>query len=302
MAHVLGVDLGGTYLRAVVADARGTAVDERTERVGPLTASGLGKRVRGLAEELAPTGLAAVAVGLPGPVDDRGVLGPVVNAPGLSGAPVRDVLAEELDVPVLVDNDVNLAALGEQRHGSTDAADVCFIAVGTGIGMGIVVGGHILRGARGGAGELGLLPVTPSQAAAHPSDLGPLEAVAGGAGLAERWRAHTGSPASGRDVYRAAETGDPAATALLDDQASALAMAVRAVHALLDPELIVLGGGIGARVDVFERLQSLLSSQPLPSPPMQRTALGERAGVIGALEAARDLLAAVTPAATGGEL
>src|SRR5207237_376295 len=110
------------------------------------------------------------------------------------------------------------------------------------------------------AGELGWLPLAPGRVARDPHELGPLEAVAGGAGLAKRWAAHTGRRSSGRDVFAAAAAGDPAALALLDEQAEALAMGVRAVQALLDPQLIVFGGGIGARSDVFARVQSALGA------------------------------------------
>jgi glucokinase len=289
VARVFGVDLGGTYLRAAAADGGGNVVAERTEPVDGVTAQGFAVRVRQLADELCPDGPAAVAVGLPGPVGPTGEVGHVVNAPGLNGAPIRSLLQEELDVPVIVENDVNLAALGEQRRGrARGVQDVAFIAVGTGVGMGIVVGGRILRGARGGAGELGLLPLAPDRVASDLAALGPLEVVAAGAGLAARWTAHTGGPASGRDVFEAAQAADPAALSLLEEQAGALAMAVRAVQALLDPELIVLGGGMGTRHDVFARLQAALAAHGTPVPALELSALGERAGLVGALESALD--------------
>jgi glucokinase len=289
VARVFGVDLGGTSLRAAAADELGRVIAERTEPVDGLTAQGFAVRVRQLAEELCPDGPAAVAVGLPGPVGPGGQVGHVVNAPGLNGAPIRSLLQEELAVPVVVENDVNLAALGEQRRGrARGVQDVAFIAVGTGVGMGILVGGRIVRGAHGGAGELGLLPWAPNRVASDLNELGPLEIIAAGAGLAARWSAHTGEAASGRDVFTAAEAADATAVALLDEQASALAMAVRAVQALLDPELIVFGGGMGTRHDVFARVQAARAAHGTTPPAIELSALGERAGLIGALEAALD--------------
>lgn len=215
----------------------------------------------------------------------------MVNARGLNGVPVRALLQEELDAPVLVENDVTLAALGEQRRGRGRAAqDVAFVAVGTGVGMGIVAGGRIVRGARGGAGELGLLPLGPDQVGSDPRELGPLEATAGGAGLAAHWQAHTGAPATGRDVFAAASAGDAFALRLLDEQARALAMGVRAIQALLDPQLILFGGGIGTRHDVFARVQAALAAHGLPLPELQLSALRERAGVVGAIEAGLDAM------------
>lgn len=289
MAAVFGVDLGGTYLRAAAADCGGDVVTERAESVDGLTPAGFAVRVRQLADELCPDGTAAVAVGLPGPVGADGSTGHVVNAPALNSAPIRALLQEELDVPVVVENDVNLAALGEQRRGrARGLQDVAFIAVGTGVGMGIVVAGRILRGARGGAGELGMLPLGVDRVGGDLAELGPLELVAGGAGMAARWSAHTGGPASGRDVFTAAQAHEPTAQFLLDEQASALAMGVRAVHALLDPELIVFGGGMGMRPDVFTRVRAALDAHGTPPPAVELSALGERAGLVGALEAALD--------------
>ncbi len=299
--RVLGVDVGGTHLRAASADARGTVVAELCEPAGELTGPRLAARVGGLAAELCPDGPAIVVVGLPGPVAGDGEVGHMVNARGLNGVPVQALLQEELDVPVVVENDVTLAALGEQRRGRGRAArDVAFIAVGTGVGMGIVAGGRIVRGARGGAGEIGLLPLGPDRVGSDPRELGPLEAAAGGAGLAARWQAHTGRPATGRDVFVAASAGDAFALQLLDEQAAALAMGVRAVQALLDPQLIVFGGGIGARHDVFARVQAALAAHGLPLPELEQSELRERAGVVGAIEAGLDAIPSAAGLATEG--
>jgi glucokinase len=289
VARAFGVDLGGTYLRVAAAEGRDDVLTERAEPVGALTAQEFAVRVRQLADELCPGGPAAIAIGLPGPVSPSGEIGHLVNAPRLNGAPLRSLLQEELDVPVVVENDVNLAALGEQRRGrARGVQDVAFISVGTGVGMGVLVGGRVLRGAHGGAGELGLLPLAPDRVASDPAELGPLEVIAAGAGLAARWSAHTGQPASGRDVFTAAEIADAVAVELLEEQASALAMGVRAVQALLDPELILFGGGMGTRHEVFARVQAALAAHGTPPPAIELSALGERAGLIGALEAALD--------------
>lgn len=298
---VLGVDLGGTHLRVAAADARGRVYAERTERVGVLTADGFAQRMRRLVSELCPDGVSAVAIGVPAPVGADGSIGPLINLPGLNGLPLGTLARDELAAPVVVENDVNLAALGEQRRGRASVPEeLVFIAVGTGVGMGIVIGGRIVRGVRGGAGELGALPLGPDQVGDGAHTLGPLEAVAGGAGLARQWAALTGRPSDGRDVYAAAEGGDPRASALLDDQARVLAMGVRAVQALLDPDLFVFGGGIGARPDVYARVQEALAAHGIPVPELALSALGERAGVLGAVEMALDAAEASETAGVGG--
>lgn len=301
MSQVFGVDLGGTYLRAAAADDAGNVLRERAERVDGLTGAEFTSRVAELAAELCPEGPAAIAVGLPGPVADGGDIGHVVNAPGLTAAPIRSLLQEVFEVPLVIDNDVNLAALGEQRRGrARGIQDVVFISVGTGVGMGIVLGGKVFRGAHGGAGELGMLPMAPDHIASDLRELGPLELIAGGAGLAARWSSHTGEDASGRDVFDAAEEGDPRALEMLEDQAGALAMGVRAVQALIDPALVVFGGGMGTRRDVLARIEKALARHGTPPPEIEVSGLGERAGLVGALEAALDAVRTGQPIAAEG--
>jgi glucokinase len=284
----IGIDLGGTTLRVALADGDGLIAAETAEPAVGLTGPVLADRVVALATRLGAAAPVAAGLGLPAPIGEDGRVGPVVNAPGLSGEPLRTLLEARMGVPVAVENDVNLAALAEQRHGcGRGVQDLVFIAVGTGVGMGIVAGGHVIRGAAGGAGELGILPLGVDHVATDFSELGPLESVAGGAGLAARWSARTGRPATGRDVFAAAERDDPEARALLDDQAQALALGIRAVQAILDPQLVVFGGGIGARADVVARVRDVLAGHRLPTPDIAISALGERAGVVGALVAAR---------------
>jgi glucokinase len=269
---VLGVDLGATNLRVALGDER-ELVARAAEPVPP-TGAALAARVAAIARDLAGgEPIAAVGVGVPGIPEGDGFAGLIAGAAGLSGAPLRRLLGDALGAPVAIDNDVNLAALAES--GARGLDDLTFIAVGTGVGMGIVSGGRLIRGAHGAAGELGQLPVGDHVVAPF-GDLGPLEAIAGGAGLAARAR----TP-SAREVF------DAGPSALLDDQARVLASAIRAVQALLDPELIVLGGGIGCRADVADRIAAALAAHGTSPPRLERSQLGEDAGLLGALALAR---------------
>jgi glucokinase len=253
---VLGVDLGATNLRVALGDERGLVA--RAAEPVPSTGEALAARVAAIARELAGGApIVAAGVGVPGIPEGDGFAGLIAGAAGLNGAPLRRLLEDALRVPVAVDNDVNLAALAEARARSLD--DLAFIVVGTGVGMGIISGGRLVRGAHGAAGELGQLPVG-DHVVAPSGDLGPLEAIAGGAGLAAR--AHT---TSAREVF------DAGPSALLDDQARVLASAIRAVQALLDPALIVLGGGIGYRADVADRISAALAAHGTPPPPVERS-------------------------------
>jgi len=279
---VLGVDLGATNLRVALGDETGLVA--RASEPVPPTGEILAARVAEIARELAAARhaaagepIVAAGVGVPGIPDGDGFAGLIAGAAGLNGAPLRRLLADALGAPVAIDNDVNLAALAESRARGLD--DLAFIAVGTGVGMGIVSGGRLIRGAHGAAGELGQLPVG-EHVVAPPDALGPLEAIAGGAGLAAR-----AGTTSAREVF------DAGPYALLDDQARVLASAIRAVHALLDPELIVLGGGIGCRADVADRVAAALAAHGTPPPRVERSRLGEDAGLLGALARARSLVA-----------
>jgi len=287
---VLGVDLGATNLRIALGDPSGAIAARAAEPVPP-TAAALAARVAALGRALAERArvdwdaVRGAAVGVPGIPAGDGFAGMIAGAAGLAGAPLRSLLADALALPVAVENDLNLAALAEQRH--RGVPDLAFIGVGTGVGMGVVAGGRLLRGASGAAGELGHLPIALDHAVAGPDGLGPLEAVAGGAGLAARWdAARGGAGSSAHHVFAAAEAGDVAARALLADQARALAVGIRAVEALLDPALVVLGGGIGSRPDVIERVRAALEAHGRPAPPLEASALGEDAGLVGALAAA----------------
>jgi glucokinase len=268
--YVLGADLGATNLR--IAIGAGDEVVERVDARVPATGEALAQAIAAAA---ADEPIAAAAVGVPGIPEGDGFSGFIAGAAGLTGAPLRALLEDALGVPVQLENDLNLAAFAE--HSERDAGDLVFVGVGTGLGMGIVAGGRLLRGAHGAAGELGHLPYG-GRDVAGADGLGPLEAVASGAGLAARW-----GSATARDVFEAAGRGDPRARALLDDQARALTTGIRAVRALLDPELVVLGGGIGSRPDVVDRVAAL-------GVPVEASLHGEDAGLVGALRLAQGSL------------
>ena len=279
MHRVLGVDLGATNLRVALGDGDG-AILARADEPVPASGEELAARVAAVGRTLAGDTwdqVRAAGVGVPGIPAGDGFAGLIAGAAGLTGAPLRRLLEQALGVPVVLENDLNLAALAE--HHVRGVADLAFIGVGTGVGMGIVAQGALLRGATGAAGEVGHLPFG-DRLSAGADGLGPLEAVAGGAGLAARWGSGTA-----QDVFAAAARGDARARALLDDQARALATAIRAVQALLDPSLIVLGGGIGLRADVLERVRAELGPS---SPAVEASVLGEDAGLLGAVGAAED--------------
>ena len=198
----------------------------------------------------------------------------------------REILASKIDAPLLVDNDVNLAALGEQRGGvARDVATFAYLYVGAGLGMGLVVDGRVVRGARGLAGEIGYLP---SRADPTGQRHGLARAVSGfGLGPRRRDAWYTDTVAEARALLQAAEGGDAAAVEAVELAGRALGEAATAVCVVADPELLVLGGPVGSHpllVDAVRRRLDELTPAPVP---VAASALAENAPLQGALELAR---------------
>ena len=197
----------------------------------------------------------AVGVAAPGPLDaGRGLITRSSNL-GWEDVPIASMLGQRLGVPTALEDDANTAALGEWRFGAGIGADpLGYITVSSGIGGGIVAGGAIVRGARGNAGEIGHLSVDPTGPRCACGRRGDVESFAGGAALARRarqvWPRKTltdgrPSPRTASEVFQAALAGDAQATRLVDDATSALAVAIAAMAAVVDPAVIVVGGSIG---------------------------------------------------------
>jgi predicted NBD/HSP70 family sugar kinase len=300
---VVGVDLGGSKVRALLGDASGATAAGHAEDTASGDAQAVVVQLAALCREVTRAAgvgwgaVSTVAVGVPGVVADSALrLAP--NLPPFGEVNLRLALSEALGVEVVVDNDANMAARAEHRHGLGRGVDhFVFIAVGTGIGMGIVAGGSLQRGAAAAAGEIASLPVP------FGTTHRPLEEIAGGAALARRYaalRRVDSTPVRAQDVYEAAARGDAAATTVVEEQAGAIALAVLAVQSVLDPALVVMGGGIGTRRDVLDRVHARLSSLTRRPPRVETSPLGERAGVLGAVDVARDRLAAASPVGRDG--
>lgn len=293
-ACVVGVDLGGTKVRAAVSGLDGSIVAERNEATAESRDAAVLDQIARLVSELADesTGrLLAVAVGTPGVVDPRdGCLRLVPNLPGLAGVAAATELEARLGLPVSVENDVNLAALGEHWQGSrAEVRDFVFIAVGTGIGMGVVLDGELRRGSRGAAGEVGFLLVGGDPLSRAAREQGALEHFASGPGTVRRYAERTGRRAedlTAEMVLTAAESGDAAAADVVDATGRALAEGMAAIVAVLDPALVVLGGGLGSTEVVRDAVRSW-SQELMDAPvPVELSTLGSRAAVVGALRTA----------------
>ncbi len=193
-----------------------------------------------------------------------------------AGFALRDRLADALGMPVVAVNDAQAAAWGEYRHGAGQGRDLVFLTVSSGIGGGIVAGGRLLRGARGLAGSLGQLPAGGDR----------LESRASGFAIAAAARS-AGHPGDARAVFAAAREGAGWAERVLDEAAAALAEALGGLQAIVDPERVVIGGGVGLAEGYLDRVRAALSRCPERlRPGLVPALLGADAGVVGVADLA----------------
>ncbi|PZG04762.1 ROK family transcriptional regulator [Nonomuraea aridisoli] len=292
---VLTADLGATRARLAVLDLGMNVLAERAEQLpvahGPEPT--LERVVTVLGELLAAAGrdasqVCGVGVGLPGPVEHRS--GRPVNPPimpGWDGFAVPEWLRARLGAPVLVDNDVNIMALGEHWAARPAVDHLLFIKMGTGIGCGIISGGRLHRGAQGAAGDVGHIRVPASEAPCRCGNTGCLEAVAGGASMAAALR-EAGIEAHGsRDVVALMRAGDLHATRLVRQAGREVGAVMASIVNFFNPSLIVVGGDVAeAGEQVLAGVRETIYSRSLPLATqhlgIRVSALGERAGIVGA--------------------
>ncbi len=254
---VLSLDVGRQWVRAALTDLTGRVVARTASRTSASTAPAAIAQLRAAADQLAAeaeislAGVHQVVVGIPGviwPDEDHLSLAP--NLPGWATPGVITDIRRALVAPVLFENDINLAAVGEHVQGvARGVDDFVLLSVGTGVGMGVVLDGELRRGAAGLAGEIGYLALDMDAAASGRVaawGAGAFEALTSAAGILALARTAGFAEAdSAADVFAAARSGEPAAAAVVAIEARRLAHAIAAIAAVLDPQLVVLGGGIG---------------------------------------------------------
>jgi predicted NBD/HSP70 family sugar kinase len=302
---VLGIDIGAHYVRAVLADLDGQPLHDLTEQLARPHADEVLRSVGAIGERVAQwrKRIELAVVGSPGIVDPSGRIGAAPNIEAWEGALAERVLSGVLDLPVHVDNDVNLAALGERTAGAgRDAGSFAYLNIGSGLGAGIVLHGHLHRGARGAAGEIGYLPVgeDPFERGRREHG-GAMEARLSNRALvehAERLAATTCSslaaPFDVASLFEAARAGDPLGRAVVSYAARATAVCIAGLTSVVDLELVLLGGGIGIHGgELLLPEVRAATAELVPAPPEIACAeLGDRAVDVGAvavgLEIARE--------------
>jgi predicted NBD/HSP70 family sugar kinase len=306
--YVVGIDIGRAWIRVAAADLSGEIVARRDERNRARSGSALVRSVAAVAHEVVEAAgltwkqVAHTVVGGPGVFDpDSDRLRHAPNVPGWSRPGVMSELRAALPPKVALDNDANLAAVGERSYGSgRDARTFVYVSVGTGIGMGVIIDGELYRGAHGAAGEVGYLPLGEdgTRAAAGPDARrrGILEeAASADAVVRTAKRLGMEGATSAKRVFAAARGGDELALAAVDAEAQRLALVVGTVAAIVDPEFVLLGGGVGSNIDLLRPpLERRLGELTPLAPPVAEGELGQDAIVLGAvasaLDTARDLV------------
>lgn len=280
----IGLDIGGTKTLGVLTDASGAVQAQLTlpTRPGPdgvvETAMDVVLGLRGNA----PDGLWPIGIGVPGIVDTtEGVVRHAVNL-DIDGTwlPLRTELEQRLGHQVLVENDVNAAALGATALLPPGTpADLAYLSIGTGLAAGLVLDGRLRRGVHAAAGEIGHVPLDPAGAECACGQRGCLETVASGSALAAAWPTKDEQPAIA--LFRSAAAGDPRAIAVRDRFAEAVAGAVRLLCLAVDVEAVVLGGGVAQVGDPLRvAVSAALDAQAGGSGFLASLHLGERVGVV----------------------
>lgn len=283
-AFAVGLDIGGTKTEGVVVDADG-AVLASLVRATPYGAAAVVEASSAIVTELlARTGveLAAdrpVGVGIPGLVDvGSGAVKHAVNL-GIDGEwlTLGSQLSQRLDHPVVIENDVNVAALGTTPlvpAGRT--RDLAYLSIGTGLAAGLVLDGRLRRGVHGAAGEVGHLAVDPQGARCTCGQVGCLETIASGSAIEAAWPA-TDESGPATSLFRAADAGDPRAVEVVRRFAGAVATTIRVLCLTVDVESVVIGGGVAqVGAPLLRAVRTRLDEQAEESPFLASLALADR--------------------------
>jgi glucokinase len=280
---VLGIDFGGTKIALATATTSGERLrGTRIETRAPEGAEAVVRRALDAANDLlaaTPGRLVAAGVSTFGVVRGGRVrLAP--NVPGWEDLPLPEILRDGLRVPALdVDNDVNAAATAELHWGGLAGTDVgLYVNLGTGTGAALVVGGRVIPGTHGAAGEIGYFLRAPGEPA-YAAGRAPLEEYTSGSGLAARGSELLGEPVAAAGLF--GRRGEPAVAALLDDAAGEVGMTVANLATFLDPERVVVGGGMAAAFLPALRA-AIAGAVPFP-PPVEAARFIDDAPLIGAV-------------------
>jgi glucokinase len=309
----IGIDVGGTKIAAGVVDEAGKVIARRRIATAAMHPTAVVAGIVKVAQELhaAAPGATAIGIGAAGLID--GEHGIVRSAPNIKweDVPLRAMVSERMKLPVAIDNDANVAALGEAKYGAGEGyGDQIMVTVGTGVGGGIVIGGRIYRGAHGVGAELGHMIIAADNAAVCAcGNHGCLEAMASGTSIGRRARERAPEPGAaavlkraggdaaaitGELVGEAAIAGDEWATAIVAETGRWLGVGLANFVNIFDPDVIIVAGGAATGTGELllgparESMAGLIIGHAWRKPPpVLAAALGYDAGLVGAAVLAR---------------
>lgn len=309
-AYSLGIDIGGTKISTAVVNIKGEIITKtRIPTNAEKGVSEMVKRVVNAAEKtlqssnLEKNKICGVGIGVPGPVDyEKGVL---IFAPNLSGwrnVPFKKMIQQRINLPVYLENDANAAALGEKLFGSgRDVNNLVYITISTGIGAGVIINGKLYQGSTGTAGEVGHMTIDINGPLCECGNRGCFEALASGNAVAREMREMLSSGKSSvitkwveeikevkaEHVFKAAREGDVSAKKIVEKTCRYLAAGIGNVINLLNPELIIIGGGVSNAWDVIrgpvmKELKKRAFKPNLDAVKVICSKMGDDIGVLGA--------------------
>jgi glucokinase len=284
--EVIAVDVGGTSIRAAAVDLGGVVRREHVRDTpvadGP---DAVVAAVRAAARAVAAAETVAAGVVVPGVVDAAAGIARYATNLGWRDVPLRGLLTDDLAVPVVVEHDVRAAGRAELALGcARGVADCLLVWLGTGIAAVVVVDRRIVEGARGTAGELGHLPVRPDGEECACGQRGCTEVYASAAGIARRYLSRTGVGRTAAEIGGRLGT-DPSAATVWADAVDALGLALASATLLLDPAVVVLGGGLARAGEILQKPVAAALAGRLawrPAPEVRTSPLAGRAGLLGA--------------------
>ncbi|MGO4483118.1 putative NBD/HSP70 family sugar kinase [Rhizobium pisi] len=286
----VSIDLGGTKIAAAICDLLGNVIAETKvstdRRGGTHLVNQFSDTIVELALAAGTTAdkLRLVVLGTPGVLDPTtGHINVAPNIPGIDAMDLRQIFSDRMGIPVIIENDVNLAAQGEKWRGhGVDTDNFAFIALGTGVGMGIIANGGLLRGARGAAGEIAYLPIGGDAFDPGGFTIGTFEYAVGSVAMLRRYTGFGGQNASTvADLFAAFNAGDTSAAAAIEETARLVAVAIAAIGATLDPEMVIIGGSIGARSELVDAIRRFLPRCTPYPPRIEISRFGSRAALMG---------------------
>jgi glucokinase len=290
----IAVDLGGTQLRAALVDAAGSILER--DNVLTEAEAGPGKVVQQIGElvskvktKAAGFEIRGVGVSSPGPLDtEKGLALSLPTLKGFTEFPLRDALKKALQMDVKLENDGIAAAIGEWRFGAGQGlSNLVYVTVSTGVGGGVIVDNHVMRGRKGMGGHVGHMAIEPDGLICNCGNRGCIEAYAAGPAFTTRARKRMGNPAiTTQQVFAAAKSGDAVAKELVAHEAMLLGMGFTSLLHLFSPEILVMGGGLSNEFEeLYPAIRAYMDANAMAAfkdVPLVKAKLGDNSGLIGA--------------------